>query len=295
MATLSGYAMPVSIPGINFFADHTYAQSDDGFSWPCWGRDSGGGNICQGGGDSLQADCISQTQSHAGLRYGINGVCHQTANRILYPAKILVSKARGYWLSSFLYGTYGSTTTEWLARISQCMQISQRPPSGGLPPNAPITASFTLDDQDENADGAPGERAYLNSVVNLYTETIKSVPNLLFSLEGKEIERDLSAQELALTVEYRLQDAAKEIDMGRLQTAQRTFLTENDHLTVLSMVERLKGETLSKLIDENSSKVQSEIYDTVGKDRFLKLFDFDFETDGSMNFVEPEIAVGEYD
>jgi len=34
-------------------------------------------------------------------------VCHQAANRILLPAWILVSGARGYSISQTLFGTYG--------------------------------------------------------------------------------------------------------------------------------------------------------------------------------------------
>ncbi len=39
--------------------------------------------------------------------YLVTGVCYQTANRILYPAGVLVSMARGYNQSVFFWGTYG--------------------------------------------------------------------------------------------------------------------------------------------------------------------------------------------
>ena len=95
MATLTGYAVKISWLG----ADHTYVRSSVGNKWGCWGRDSGGKAICSGSGSASVANCISQPWSTAGLVYGVTGVCHQTANRILYPARAIVSKASGYWAS----------------------------------------------------------------------------------------------------------------------------------------------------------------------------------------------------
>jgi len=52
--------------------------------------------------------------------YGIDGVCHQVANQILYVISspsggkpLTVSAARGYKLSSSLYGSYGRREAEW--------------------------------------------------------------------------------------------------------------------------------------------------------------------------------------
>jgi hypothetical protein len=45
---------------------------------------------------------------YAGVIYGITGVCHQMANRILHPAnQTTVTHARGYNVSVLLYNTYG--------------------------------------------------------------------------------------------------------------------------------------------------------------------------------------------
>ena len=103
MATLKGYA--VKIRGLSW--DHTYVRSSDGHRWRCWGREAGGRPICSGRGDSAMADFLSRPDSQAGIIYGITGVCHQTANRILYPSGALVSLAGGYRQSMFVWGTYG--------------------------------------------------------------------------------------------------------------------------------------------------------------------------------------------
>lgn len=61
------------------------------------------------------------------LWYGIDGVCHQVSNQILYAEvtpgggkPINVSKARGYKLSSALFGTYGRREAEWIDRRIAC-------------------------------------------------------------------------------------------------------------------------------------------------------------------------------
>jgi hypothetical protein len=90
-------------------ADHTYVMcSTGGKAWACWGNKTGGSFLRSGSGSTNQADAIAEPNEHAGVTcYLINGVCHQAANRILFPAGIFVTGARGYGLSSVIYGTYG--------------------------------------------------------------------------------------------------------------------------------------------------------------------------------------------
>lgn len=98
-------------------ADHTYVTSSAGHVWACFGRSVGGTPICGGTGNVDLADCLSNPQSRAGIVYGVTGVCHQTANRILYPAGQTVSSARGYRWSVFTYGIYGK---DLAARNNYC-------------------------------------------------------------------------------------------------------------------------------------------------------------------------------
>lgn len=102
--TLTGHAIRMA----TLRADHTYVTSDSGHVWPCFGRGSGGTPISSGIGNISKADCLSNPLSRSGIAYGITGVCHQAANRILYPSGATVSKARGYRWSLFSYGTYGN-------------------------------------------------------------------------------------------------------------------------------------------------------------------------------------------
>jgi len=105
LATLEAWAVPLQAAPT---FDHTYVTSSCGLRWRCWGRDNGGKLLNGRSGNSIVADCLSQPNSEAGIDYGITGVCHQTANRILYPAgQITVAGSGGFPLSVFVYGVYG--------------------------------------------------------------------------------------------------------------------------------------------------------------------------------------------
>jgi nucleoid DNA-binding protein len=111
--------------------------------WYCWGnfRSKAGtpGNLDGALGDRLgdlaealclvkpDAHCIAVTGARGTIfRYGWNGVCHQLANQVLYAtsseghAPLTVSRARGYWASTFRYGTYGIPDLEWDIRRDIC-------------------------------------------------------------------------------------------------------------------------------------------------------------------------------
>jgi hypothetical protein len=106
-ATLEGWAIPMVGRG---GPDHTYAVSSCGLRWPCprvKGRSVGGARLSFAIGSSAIADCLSQPNSTAGIRYGRTGVCHQMANRILHPAGITVAGCGGYIMSVAAYGVHG--------------------------------------------------------------------------------------------------------------------------------------------------------------------------------------------
>ncbi len=86
--------MPSPWPELPF--DHTYVTSSAGDRWGCKGRERGGRIICRGSGRLALAKCLACPDGMAGVDYGVTGVCFQIANRILWPAAILVEQARGY-------------------------------------------------------------------------------------------------------------------------------------------------------------------------------------------------------
>jgi len=114
MGTLIGKAYHI----LSGAADHTYVECGTGkVGWSCWGGKTGGQELAgaRGTGSTNQANAIAGANERGGITcYAINGVCHQAANRILWPARILVSAARGYWVSSSLYTTYGRENLNFL-------------------------------------------------------------------------------------------------------------------------------------------------------------------------------------
>jgi hypothetical protein len=103
-ATLEGWAVPTLRSSK---LDHTYVVSSCGLRWDCRGQGVGGKLLRSGTGNSAIANCLSQTNSGAAIQYGVTGVCHQRANRILYPAGVTVAGCQGYPKSVFTWGIYG--------------------------------------------------------------------------------------------------------------------------------------------------------------------------------------------
>ena len=117
------------------------------YYWFCWGIYHRNcrvrGDLAQKEGDLTLAKCLAlpNVRSHADIaaqgtifRYGIDGVCHQLANQVLYATgndestRLTVANARGYWHSAFLYGTYGRPQAEarFLAKVGSCKRRTAR-------------------------------------------------------------------------------------------------------------------------------------------------------------------------
>jgi len=146
---LQGWCIPVvAFP----LWDHTYVVSSCGLRWGCWGAETGGTGLSYGTGNSIIADCLSQSNSEAGIVYLRTGVCHQTANRILHPAGITVAGCRGYNVSALRYGTYGRRN--W-PEMAVC-----------YPPSSTIVASLTTGRQPTSKSGA------LSSMIENYNSRV---------------------------------------------------------------------------------------------------------------------------
>lgn len=148
---LYAWARPVSFA--EWAGDHTFVTDyDQPFkdnpprrSWYCAGgvysRDSNGVRpLLSAEADIKFAEFICtpddpekrewpEFKSTAGIEYGINGVCHHIANRILYAAQSsgpppLVNEARGYKFHEFVYmllgyGQYGTNEPQWRDRLAR--------------------------------------------------------------------------------------------------------------------------------------------------------------------------------
>lgn len=143
-------------------ADHTYVECTGGRGWGCWGGKTDGDALRSAHGSTRRADAIAQPDERAVIKcYAINGVCHQSANRILWPARITVRGARGYKLSEAIYGPYG----RFRALFGLCNAPFDRYDNinGDLPECMPKGAARTEAEVEDDAE-------YLEQAVKIYEQ-----------------------------------------------------------------------------------------------------------------------------
>jgi hypothetical protein len=121
---------------ISWCADHTYvAVPNQNQFFECWGQHYTPPDqvlICSGNGNYNTANCYRCPVDLFGTiypdtacvgAYGVNGVCHQSANCFLIETgQTLTFAVRGYWFSLMMYGTYGTIFFPWwyLAVFTPC-------------------------------------------------------------------------------------------------------------------------------------------------------------------------------
>lgn len=123
------YGYDAFVSGTN--VDHVYVKFDNDITFNCAGGNSGGKALAgtQGSQDIELAKKLNEPMSipliigyaffqpitiyiptaDAGIIYGVNGVCHTMANRLIVPSGKTVENARGYGVSTSLYGKYGTS------------------------------------------------------------------------------------------------------------------------------------------------------------------------------------------
>ncbi len=138
-------------------ADHTYVECSVTRGWACFGGKTGGTALRSAVGSTKRANAIAEPSERAGIKcYAINGVCHQAANRILWPAKITVRGARGYKLSEAIYGPYG----RFRALLGLCdSPFNQHPGISGDLPDCMFNAAASSAETDLENDAPYLDRA----------------------------------------------------------------------------------------------------------------------------------------
>ena len=162
-ARLYAWATPAFIQGSP--ADHTWVTTYDSRlnapptiggvttlgedNWYCWGSFHPSGHFLGSKtGNLALARCLVQpnvdSNSHPPARgtifsYGIDGVCHQLANQVLYATKtastspLTVSGARWYSVSVFFYDVYGLQYAAFAAKLASCSGTHGSPMMAGKP------------------------------------------------------------------------------------------------------------------------------------------------------------------
>ncbi len=305
LSLLIGYKISTGFLG----TDHTYVTSDKPFhAWPCWGRESGGEEICRGYGKFSVADCISQPNSWAGIVYLVTGVCHQTANRILYPAGVTVSKAGGYWASHLAYGTYGTTALEFFARLAICKAQLPIPVL-----NSEVSIkSLDMDMRVLSSSIDEPEKAYLQKIVALYTEHMQASPSFSSatmseessSLQKSKLESFSSAitneerysflgKELELMMEFRLGDNLDPQITKLILKQQSDFLKEKGKMDLEFDNADFSIEKYVKELNDLFGDLLVILPDILGKDVYEKIFDLP-PLEKDFVLADPDIAVKTY-
>lgn len=190
-------------------ADHTYVQcGSGGKAWSCWGGKTGGKPLREGTGSTKQADAIAEPNERAGITcYLINGVCHQAANRILFPAGITVRGAKGYHVSESLFGTYGRTR----GPLGTCKAPFDKHQNvdGDVP-----ECNSESGRQDRGVAESESEKQYLRGVLKIYAKA-DDILRAEESVPGPELER-FQLELFMHKVDYSLRSKVDKTVAGKL-------------------------------------------------------------------------------
>lgn len=295
---LAGWAVHLRGPfGIPLGADHTCVRVEDvrgptGKYWPCWGtwEKDWGNRICKGNGDYKAAEAISLIPSPfplpglrgvAGIAYGITGTCHQTANRILLPARVTVSKARGYWLSKLAYGTYGNDLRVFLELFPE------------YKPQFPETNPEKLHEMDTTVKFTSGEYledAYNQKVIALYCEQKQAPEKFNPTVITKETVSVLG-EEFKLMTEFRLGSVDSQTIKPALKQ-QADFLKEIGEMNPELHNADLNMEKYAKKVNERFTELLISLPDILGKEEYEKIFDLPALKEIKQDYIliDPNIA-----
>ncbi|MGB9928515.1 MAG: hypothetical protein ACPK85_08935 [Methanosarcina sp.] len=305
---LIGYKISTGMLG----TDHTYVTSDKpSHAWPCWGRESGGKEICRGYGKFQVANCISQAlplmkPGTAGIIYGVTGVCHQTANRILYPAGVTVSKAGGYWLSTVVYGIYGTTSLEFFTRLAICKASLH---TAALKKEVSIQSI----DADMKVQSNPiidePEKEYIKKIVALYTEQMQTAPSLnsaimseessllqeskfesVSSMITNEERYSLLGKELELMLRFHLGDNLDTQIIKPVLKQQSGFLMEKEKMDREFYNAGFNIENYVKDVNNLFGDILINFPDIMGKSEYERIFNLSPSEKGFI-LIDPDIAV----
>ncbi len=321
LSVLTGYAVPIKIKvgpiSIDTGLDHTYVKSDNpSYTWPCWGGSSDGKVICQGKGDFSIAKHISQASPQigngtAGIIYGVTGVCHQTANRILYPARVIVSKARGYKLSYLAYGTYGLDSLNFFKWLEGFLDRLFEVSSKAVDPadTALLSTPVKMDIEVQSHSKDDMEESYIQKVVSLYTEQMQTSPGFnarvmskdSSTIQGRGFESFnsmvmnekntfLLGKEFELMMESRLGGNLDPKITELVLKQQSNFLKEKGKMDLEFYSTDFNIEKYVKEVNDLFGDLLVNLPDILGKDEYEKIFDLS-PLDKGFVLIDPDMAV----
>lgn len=269
--------------------DHTYVMCSTGaVRWSCWGGKTGGQQFKRGTASTLRAGMIADWDEKAGIRcYLINGVCHQAANRILLETGQTVKGARGYWVSSSLYGVYGRETV--IPGVCQSPFHKHPGVTGDLPlcvstriPDEPQAAALS-DDQDDAR-----YRAFLHETLALY-QSRENMDTEASALTAGQFQIELFRQ----LIRYRL-DPGLLGEIPEQELMELRSWVEEERLPLDQGINEgtMDVDSFVSSYNELTERFQEEALQILGPEGYMALFDL--EPGDTVVLGDPEIAYEAY-
>jgi len=266
-------AMAYSSSVLADLADHTYVDCGSGTkAWGCWGGKTNGKVLGQSPGSTLRADRIAQPDEKAGIKcYLTNGVCHQSANRILLPGWTTVRKARGYGVSEALFGTYGRLGympcrspfhqyADVSGDLSECSEEAGRIPASE---DRGIGSQFEPD-RDESK--------YINEVLKIYREAETVTKRRVLSMvETTDFQINLFDR----MVEFRLRGKVSTRLLTILDGIRRTIEKGRAGLEGDLARERMPVTEFVEDFNALTIRFQNEMAEVLKPNQYKKLFDLE--------------------
>lgn len=219
-----------------------------------------------------------------GVVYAVNGVCHQIANRMLYPRGEVVSRAAGYWLSVSTFGTYGTYVgpTAWLVSSDLASAVTA---SAAIDWQSRIKFCETRLHEDAYLYNRYTEReaAYLRKVRSLYAEADVTSAADMPRADGFA----LHARELDLMFEYRLGPELDQTMLRALRDLYRLYLTREQPATTGRSSDAFNATAVAAAINEELRAFSAEIARVLGPELFERLYGFPPHRE--INLVNPRI------
>jgi hypothetical protein len=281
--SLEGWAYPLEQTVFGYYiADHAFVKAPNNGPayFDCWGAHSGDGEYQveggSGGGNYAIADCyrgidvLGHTDTAYIEAYGIDGVCHQAANRFLYSAcpwlgpQVVVTDpfhgVRGGIASVLAYGVYGNTSASFLSIYATC-KFTHTGLSLERPPKAAPKSSTT------------GYREELGVLLTDYADrTLRGdIPNPF----------DHIRSEFEIVVKHAL---GTEFVTDKIAELQGALLREKKTIAASNA----EGEDLANRINDAINSCLGQMATHFGADQYRRLFDLD--PDVPLILVRPEIA-----
>ncbi|MCK5294272.1 MAG: hypothetical protein KAJ49_06435 [Arcobacteraceae bacterium] len=292
--------------------DHTYVKFDDGTAFPCAGGNSGGKKLKDGSGEeNLQlAKKFNKPMSipiiihvpflgdktifhiptgDTGIIYGINGVCHMMADRILVESKVTVKEARGFFLSSGLFGIYGvhvpysmstligrllDTVLKKLPKYLRVLLKKALSNIGGSPVSAfakilerGVRKTWKQRLKENNIDG--GE--YMKNI-NADQLSLHDKLDFIYSDENLMTYPDIALQEHEAVIKDILGDT---IDDNMVQDLIKYMKEFNDQISIEKNSLANDGSSNKDLIEDINRKTNEylkNVHNLVGDEKYEKLF-----------------------